>query len=141
MAPKSRQKSNKASTEDSIRVGAGDNASKPESKAPKAEHAPQPPHWPSRGIAAAALGLLAYGAKVALRIPADSLNTWAGEPLKQSFTAMGPINGLLAKMVSAFSFPLSGKHPESRVQTTYLLPMLGATVLVWTIEGWRRDQR
>lgn len=141
MPPKSRQKAKKASSWDSVQVGTTKNAPDAELETPREERAPQQPHWPSRGIAAAALALLAYGAKVSLRIPAGNLNTWAGEPLRKRFTGMGPADSLLSQLVSAFSYPLSGKDAESRIQTMYLLSMLGASVLVWTIEGWRRDNR
>lgn len=145
MPPKSRQRTAKASKPsgwDTVRVGNSSDA--PDAQAtqpPKEERLPLKPHWPSRSTAAAALGLLAYGARNALRIPKDSLDSWAGQPLLKAYTGMEPIDGLFARLVSAFSYPLSGKDPESRMQLMYLAPMLGATALVWTIEGWKRDHR
>ena len=143
MAPKSRQKAPKAPkapSGDAIRAGAKD-ASNPVPRAPKPDRPLLKPLWPSRITAAVALGLLAYGARNAMRIPRDSLDTWAGQPLQKVYTGMVFVDGVLMKLVSAFSYPLSGNDAESRLQLEYFIPMLGAAALVWTLEGWKRDHR
>lgn len=141
MPPKSRSKAKKAAGWDSVRVGASDDAPAHEPETPKAERSPQAPHWPARTLAAAALGFIAYGAKISMRIPIKSLDTWAGAPLRKDYTGMPAVDGIFMRLVSAFSFPLSGKDLESRMQLMYFVPMLGATALIWTIEGWRREHR
>lgn len=97
--------------------------------------------WRPRLLAAGLLGSLAYGARHAMRIPMGELNTFAGEPLKSTFTGMRPIDELLSRLVSAFSYPLYGEDPAARVQLMYFAPLLGAAAMTWIVEGYRRDNK
>ncbi|KAI6784888.1 uncharacterized protein J7T54_007982 [Emericellopsis cladophorae] len=99
-------------------------------------------NWASRVIAVALLAPIVVVARHALRVPQDSLNSFAGRyPLKTTYTGFEPVDGFLAKLVSAFSYILAGDEPNTKAQLMYFAPLLGVTLMLWTIEGWRRGNR
>ncbi|KAG9250269.1 uncharacterized protein F5Z01DRAFT_379856 [Emericellopsis atlantica] len=99
-------------------------------------------NWTPRLVAVALLTPIVVVARHALRVPKDSLNSFAGRyPLKTTYTGFKPIDGLLAKLVSAFSYLLAGDEPNAKAQLMYFAPLLGVTLMLWTIEGWRRGNR
>lgn len=97
--------------------------------------------WTSRLVACVWLGALAYFARQCLVPPQSALHTFAGGPLLQHYTGLKPVDKVLAKLVSAFSFLTEAEDPAVHLQLRYFAPLLGAAVLLWTIEGWRTDHR
>jgi len=99
-------------------------------------------NWAPRVVAVALLAPIVVVARHALRVPQDSLSSFAGRyPLKTTYTGFKPVDGFLAKLVSAFSYILAGDEPNTKAQLMYFAPLLGVTLMLWTIEGWRRGNR
>lgn len=127
--------------------GRGQKKPSPPPTEPTTENPPAPAEgsysakWTSRLVASAVLGALAYCARKSLRPPREALVTFAGKALKQHYTGFNPVDAILAKLVAAFSFLTESDDPAIHTQLRYFAPLLGAAILLWTLEGWRTDHR
>ena len=69
-----------------------------------------------------------------LRIP----STFAGEPLRQAYTGIAAVDQILATLVAVFGeavFPRTDL--AQHVQIAYFLPIIGTSVLDWTVDSYR----
>ncbi|KAM5373916.1 hypothetical protein ACJZ2D_006745 [Fusarium nematophilum] len=92
--------------------------------------------WLPAGISVAAqLGLYSLANKTlpSLVMP----DSFGGEPLLKKFVGIPALDGLLSKLVSAFGVVLTSAGQGPRVQLAYFLPVLFASALEWTAEGYR----
>lgn len=92
-------------------------------------------------VTAGIFGLLTYVGKSALVIDPAAFSTFAGSPMKDSFTGIKPIDAILKGVTLAFSWPVAAEDEAPRLQLIYLLSVLAAAVVVWTVEGHRINHR
>ncbi|KAF3002124.1 hypothetical protein E8E14_000136 [Neopestalotiopsis sp. 37M] len=88
------------------------------------------------GCFSAGMVSLIWLASKSMRLPAAGLNDWAGlAPISRPWSGLG--GGLFKTIMSAFSYPLEGQPPASRVQLIYFMTHLAAPILSYTVDGHR----
>lgn len=93
--------------------------------------------WLSSAVIATVFLFLFYTAQQWLEISFEDLNySFAGGPLRSSYTGIGVIDSVLEILVLAVS-EVAGDNKEMALQHLYFLAMLMPTIFNWTVEGYR----
>ncbi|ETS84422.1 hypothetical protein PFICI_02447 [Pestalotiopsis fici W106-1] len=92
------------------------------------------------GCFSAGMLSLIWLASKSMRLPAAGLNDWTGlTAISRPWSGLG--GGLFKAIMSAFSYPLEGQPPASRVQLIYFMTHLAAPILSYTVDGHRACNR
>ncbi|KAI0168098.1 FAD binding domain protein [Pestalotiopsis sp. NC0098] len=92
------------------------------------------------GCFSAGMLSLIWLASKSMRLPAEGLDDWAGlAAISRPWSGLG--GGLFKTIMSAFSYPLEGQPPASRVQLIYFMTHLAAPILSYTVDGHRPRNR
>ncbi|KAH6649045.1 FAD binding domain protein [Truncatella angustata] len=86
------------------------------------------------------MSFLIWLAGKSLRLPMAELGFWKGDVIIARPWA-GSGQSLLSKLVSFFSYPLTGSALAPKVQLVYFLCQLASPVLMYTIDGYRKGNR
>lgn len=92
------------------------------------------------GCFSAGMLSLIWIASKSMRLPAAALDDWAGlAAISRPWSGLG--GSLFKTIMSAFSYPLEGQPPASRVQLIYFMTHLATPILSYTVDGHRPRNR